>query len=145
MIAQEQEEAIKGLRGQDSDIREEMDDLRLEDGKLHAADQSLKDGIAVLQFNISGLVLMAEIHGNDLLTQREEINLLKKTVEDHAQRIEDLEELEKLDRKLRQEQENRINQLFDSTGSLADRMTASERNAANLAKNIGDLQETAAA
>ena len=82
------------------------------------------------QFNISGLVLMAEIHGNDLLTQREEINLMKKTVEDHAQRIEDLEELEKLDRKLRQEQENRINQLLDSTADLASRMTATERNAA---------------
>ena len=145
MIAQEQEEAIKGLRGQDSNIHEDLEDLRMEDAKLHAADQSLKDGIAVLQFNISGLVLMAEIHGNDLLTQREEINLMKKTVEDHAQRIEDLEELEKLDRKLRQEQENRINQLLDSTADLASRMTASERGAAELAKNIGDLKETAAA
>lgn len=144
MIAQEQEEAIKNLRSQDSDIDESLDLLGMEDAKLHAADQSLKDGIAVLQFNISGLVLMAEIHGNDLLTQREEINLMKKTVEDHAQRIEDLEELEKLDRKLRQEQENRINQLLASTKGLADRMTASERNAAELAKNVGDLQATTA-
>jgi hypothetical protein len=36
-------------------------------------------------------------------------------LQDHAQRIGDLEELEKLDRKLRQEQENRLNQLLDST------------------------------
>ena len=49
MIAQEQEEAIKNLRSEDSDIEESIDLLRTEDTKLHAADQSLKDGIAVLQ------------------------------------------------------------------------------------------------